>query len=157
VFYIKITQATGKDIPEIVELWKQLADHHSEIDSFFTRRKNGHSNFEAFIKGLINSVDAKIFVAFNDDKIIGYTIAKIDLYPPVYFLEKHGSIYDMFVTLEYRRMGIARSLWQKALKWFKSLDLERVELSIVPTNTESSSFWKKQGFRDYMHRLYIQI
>ncbi len=63
----------------------------------------------------------------------------------------------MFVNLEYRRKGIGKNLWQEALKWFKSLDLERVELSIVPTNPESSSFWKNQGFHDYMHRLYIQI
>jgi GNAT superfamily N-acetyltransferase len=106
---------------------------------------------------LIKSENAKIFIALKDEQIIGYTIAKIDQYPPVYLLEKHGSIYDMFVTLKHRRKGIGKRLWQEALKWLMKLGLERVELSIVPTNPESSSFWKKQGFHDYMHRMYIRI
>ncbi|MFW9901746.1 MAG: GNAT family N-acetyltransferase [Candidatus Thorarchaeota archaeon] len=140
-----------------MELWKELVDHHSKINSFFTRRKDGHVNFKTFITDLIKSKDAKIFIALEDNQIIGYTIAKIDLYPPIYLLEKYGSIYDMFVTLKYRRKGIGKRLWQEALKWFKQLGLERVELSIVPNNPESSFFWKKQGFQDYMHKLYIKI
>jgi hypothetical protein len=31
------------------------------------------------------------------------------------------------------------------------------ELSIVPANIESSSFWKKHGFQDYMHKLFKKI
>ena len=147
---MKIIEATEKNIPEIVELWKELADHHSNIDSFFTRRKS-------FITELIKSEEAKIFIAIEDQKIIGYIVAKIDEYPPVYILEKYGAIYDMIVTLEQRKKGIGEKLWQSALKWFKSLNLERVELSIVPTNLESSSFWKKQGFQDYMYKLFIKI
>ncbi len=100
---MKITEATEKDIPEIVELWKELSDYHSNIDSFFTRRKDGHVNFKSFITELIKSEEAKIFIAIEDEKIIGYTIAIIDPYPPVYLLEKHGSIYDMFVTLKHRK------------------------------------------------------
>jgi RimJ/RimL family protein N-acetyltransferase len=46
---------------------------------------------------------------------------------------------------------------QEALEWFKSLGLERIELSIVPANIESSSFWKKHGFQDYMHKLFKKI
>ena len=156
-FSIKIAEATEKDIPEIVELWKELADYHSNIDSFFTRRDAGHVNFKSFITELIKSKEAKILIAIENEKIIGYTIAKIDLYPPVYLLEKHGSIYDMYVILKYRKKGIGNKLWQEALKWFKMLNLERVELSIVPANLEASSFWKKQGFKNYMHKLFINI
>lgn len=72
-------------------------------------------------------------------------------------LEEHGAIYDMFVTLEHRKKGIGNKLWQKSLNWFKTIGLERVELNIVPANPESSSFWKKQGFQDYMHKLFITI
>ncbi|MFX1365504.1 MAG: GNAT family N-acetyltransferase [Promethearchaeota archaeon] len=105
----------------------------------------------------MNSDEAKIFIAIDNTKIIGYTIAKIDRYPPVYLLEKHGAIYDMLVTSKYRKRGIRKKLWQNALNWFRSLDIERVELSIVPSNPEASSFWKKQGFQDYMHKLFIEI
>ncbi len=154
---IKIIKATEKFVSDIVKLWKELSDHHSNIDSFFTRREDGHINFKSFVTELIKSEEATIFVAIEDEKIIGYTIAKIDHYPPVYLLEKYGAIYDIFVALKHRKKGIGKKLWQESLKWFKNLGLERVELSIVPNNPESSSFWKKQGFKDYMHKLFIKI
>jgi GNAT superfamily N-acetyltransferase len=61
------------------------------------------------------------------------------------------------VTSKHRRKGIGTKLLQEALEWFKSLGLERIELSIVPANIESSSFWKKHGFQDYMHKLFKKI
>ena len=154
---MKIMEATEKHIPEIVELWKELADHHSKIHNFFTRRQNGHMNFKNFISELIKSKDAKILVALQDNNVIGYIVAKVDIYPPVYNIEKYGAIYDMYVNPIYRRKHIGYNLWQEALNWFKLKGLARVELSIVPKNLKASSFWKKQGFKDYMHKLFLEI
>jgi len=154
---MRIVEATESNIHEIAELWKELIDYHSNIDSFFTRREDGHIQFKSFITGLINSMEAKVFIAIEDEKILGYIIAKIDEYPPVYLLEKHGAIYDLLVTSKHRKKGIGKKLWLEALKWFKDLGLERIELNIAPNNPESSSFWKKQGFQAYMHKLFIKI
>lgn len=154
---MKIVEATENHILEIVELWKELADHHSKIDKIFTRRENGHINFKIFISELIKSKDARVLVALLDSKVIGYIVAKIDRYPPVYNIERYGAVYDMFVIPKYRRMHIGYKLWQEILKWFKLRDLIRVELNIVPKNLEASSFWRKLGFQDYMHKLYLEI
>ena len=156
-FSIKIVEATEESIPEIVELWKELTDHHSNIDSFFTRREDAHLNFKSFITELIKSKEAKVFLAIKNAEVLGYTIAKLKEYPPIYLLKNHGTIYDIVVASKHRRKGIGNKLCQEALKWFKSLGLERVELSIAPNNTESNSFWKKQGFQDYMHKLFKKI
>jgi GNAT superfamily N-acetyltransferase len=135
-------------------LWKELFDHHSHLDPFFRRRDDGHINFKSYLTELIASTEAKVFIALESNKAIGYIIAKVDYYPPVFLLRRYGAIDDILVTLDHRKKGIGKKLWQEALKWFKSLDLERVELSIVPSNLESSSFWKKQGFKDYLHKLF---
>ena len=150
-------EATTDNIPEIVELWKELSDHHSKIDPFFTRREDGHVNFTSFLTGLLKAQDARIFIAIDGPEIIGYIIAKIEAYPPVYLLKTYGAIYDILVTSKYRRKGIGSKLFQAALIWFQSLGIQRIELSIVPQNIESSSFWKKLGFQDYMHKLYKKI
>ncbi len=153
---MRIVEATEPNIPEIVELWKELVDHHAKIDAFFTRREDGHMMFKSFITELINMKEAKVFIAIENEVIIGYIIAKIDEYPPVFLLEKYGAIYDLLVTSKHRKKGIGEKLWLETLKWFKDLGLERVELNIVPNNPESSSFWKKQGFQTYMHKLFIK-
>ncbi|MFX1427886.1 MAG: GNAT family N-acetyltransferase, partial [Promethearchaeota archaeon] len=76
---------------------------------------------------------------------------------PVYLLRRYGDIHDIFVALNHRKKGIGKKLWQEAHKWFKSLGLKRAELSIVPTNPEASSFWQKQGFQEYMRKLFLKI
>jgi ribosomal protein S18 acetylase RimI-like enzyme len=144
-------------VPEIVELWKELSDHHSNIDSFFTRRRNAHLNFTSFLAELILSNEAKVFIAVKNAEVLGYIITKVEKYPPIYMLKTYGTIYDILVTSKYRRKGIGTKLLEEALEWFKSLGLERIELSIVPANIESSSFWKKHGFQEYMHKLFKKI
>jgi ribosomal protein S18 acetylase RimI-like enzyme len=43
------------------------------------------------------------------------------------------------------------------LAWFRSKGVERVELTTTAQNAVASSFWQKQGFKIYMHRLYREI
>lgn len=152
-----IVEATEEHISDLVELWKELVDHHSKIDSFFIRRENAHLNFKNFILELIKSKDANVLVAIKDNKVYGYIIAKIEQYPPIYKIEKYGAIYDLFISKDYRRKYIGDKLWQAALTWFKLKGLTRVELSIVPKNLEAAFFWKKLGFKDYMHKLFLKI
>ena len=71
-----------------MELWKALVDHHREIDTFFTRRDKAHINFTSFLTELLDSKESKIFIAISEGKVVGYLIAKIDLFPPIYVMEK---------------------------------------------------------------------
>lgn len=154
---MKIIEATKEIVPKIVELWKELIDHHASVDPFFIRRDDGHKNFSSFLSELMDSTEAKVFIAIENNEVMGYTIAKMDTYPPVYLLKTYGEISDIAVTLKHRRKGIGSRLFQEALKWFQLQGLERVEVSILPKNIEASSFWKKQGFQNYMHKLYRKI
>jgi hypothetical protein len=40
------------------------------------------------------------------------------------------------------------------MEWFDTKHIDRVELNVVPGNAAGVSFWRKQGFGDYMHVLY---
>ena len=44
----------------------------------------------------------------------------------------------------------------KMFQWFKSHELDRIELRVSVKNKIGYSFWKKQGFKDYQHTLYLK-
>lgn len=137
-------------------MWKELIDYHKDIDLFFKRREDAHLNYESFARENIESEEATYFVAIEDNKIVGYVLVKIDEYPPIYLYEKHGAIYDLFVKSTCRGRGIGSRLLDKAIEWLNYKGLERIELNIVSQNGKAYSFYLKHGFRDYMHRLFLE-
>jgi len=127
------------------------------LDPFFIRREDAHLNYESYIKELMKSEDTKIFGALEDKNLLGFIVAKLSYYPPIYLQEKYGSIDDIIITSSYRRMGVGSMLLERAFGWFNSRGLIRVELNVVKQNQEAYSFYLKHGFKDYMHKLFLEI
>jgi hypothetical protein len=63
-----IMPAAESHIPEIVEIWKEFMDYHSDIDPYFARNEEGHSKFEEWLKELMKSDTALVLVALGRDK-----------------------------------------------------------------------------------------
>jgi GNAT superfamily N-acetyltransferase len=78
-------------------------------------------------------------------------------YPPIYLYKNYGQLMDMAVRPELRRRGLGSLLLAEALRWFKGRGIERVELSVAARNPIGYPFWKKRGFADYMHVLYLNL
>ena len=78
-------------------------------------------------------------------------------YPPIYLFENFGYIEDIVVSSNYRRKGVGQILLEEAFKWFRSRKLKRVELNVAKENKKAYSFYLKNGFKDYKHRLFIDV
>jgi len=151
---LEIIPATQGHVPQILELWKEFEDFHKEIDSFFTRSKDGHVKFGEFVHRQMDSEDSLVLVAVNGKDVIAYSISRISKHPPVFELESYGDIIDLAVTSTDRRRGIGTEMLGKIYEWFKSRGMNRVELRVAVRNQIGYSFWKKHGFQDYIHTLY---
>jgi ribosomal protein S18 acetylase RimI-like enzyme len=151
---IVLRTAEHGDIPRLVQLWNELMDHHAAIDPYFQKSEVGPANFERFVSSLILLEDSRVLVALDGGLVVGYCIGQVMTRPPVFKMEVHGFITDMTVTASYRRRGVGTRLLAGMLEWFEAKRIDRVELNVVPGNVAGVSFWRKQGFRDYMHVLY---
>ena len=152
---IQIIEAQETDVLEIVEIWKDFMDYHKQIDPFFSRRKDGHHNFEKYIINCMKSSDSYILVARKEDNVIGYSLATIEKHPPVFHIEKYGYIVDIVVAHSYWRKGIGEHFLKKILQWFSTNNIKRIELKVAVGNKIGYSFYKKHGFTDYLHVLYV--
>ena len=103
---MEIVTATESHIPEIVELWKEFMDFHKDIDPLWSRGKNGHTNWEKLLRGVMGSENALVLVALDKGHVVGYSISEKSKYPPYHEREIYGFIDDMAVKSNYRRKGI---------------------------------------------------
>ncbi|MFX0083304.1 MAG: GNAT family N-acetyltransferase [Candidatus Hodarchaeota archaeon] len=139
-----------------MEVWKEFMDYHKNLDSLFTRRENGHLNFETYIKELIKSNSAQVLVVLDKEDVVGYSISLIQFYPPVFKRRIYGLINDLAVKESHRRKGLGEQMLFKMFQWFESHGLDRIELRVSVRNKIAYSFWKKHGFKDYQHILYLK-
>ena len=150
---MKIAPASDLHVPEIVEIWKEFMDFHSDLDPFLERRENGHEHFEKYVREKIESDDSTVLVATDNNKVIGFSIIFISKHPPVLKMERYGFIDSLAVKSEYRRNGVGTAILNKIHEWFQSRDITRIQLSVLPKNKTGDSFWRKNGFRDFTHTL----
>jgi len=154
---MKIISAAESHIPEMIELWEEFMDYHEELDSYYATRDDRCVSFERFLRGNIESEDAQVLVAVERGKVVGHSIAMIKKRAPVFKQETCGFISDLAVNSDYRGKRIGSGILSKIFGWFKSRNIRRIELSVVVKNKAGYAFWKKHGFRDYMHEMYCDI
>ena len=154
---INIVRAVEEHIPEIDDLWLEFMRFHQDIDPVFTIRDGAVPGFENdAVRRLMRSEDGLVLVAMDKGKVIGFSLSEIRG-TKVYKLEKFGAIDTMAVTSVYRRRGIGEAMLREILNWFRSRNIDRIELEVLAKNQVSNSFWTKQGFVDYRHRLFKHI
>jgi ribosomal protein S18 acetylase RimI-like enzyme len=153
---MEIISATESFVSEIVELWKEFWDYHQKMDpKFFVMSADGPSKFGEYVKGLIKSDDSQVLVAMDEGQAVAYSIAEILKRPPIAKHPEYGFISDLCVKSEYRRKGLGKQILDKILKWFKSRQIDRIELSVLAKNQIGYSFWKKQGFEIFLYRMFL--
>jgi ribosomal protein S18 acetylase RimI-like enzyme len=153
---MEIISATDFQVPDIVELWKEFWDYHQKMDpQFFVMSEDGPSKFEEYLRGLIKSDESQVLVALDDDQIVAYSIAQILKRPPIAKHPEHGFISHLCVKSKYRRKSLGKQILDKILEWFKSRQIDRIELTVVAKNQIAYSFWKKQGFEVFLHRMFL--
>ena len=153
---MEIVIAQENHIMEIVKLWEEFARYHEPFDPRYPMKDDVCSGYETHLREEMAAKDTRVLVALDNDNAVGYMMAMIRKTSGAWKREKYGYIEEMAVTAKCRRRGIGSQMLKKILDWFKSENLDMVELSVAARNKEGYSFWKKHGFRDFVHQLYLK-
>ena len=154
---IEYRKAIEKDIPAIVELWKEFIDFHKIRDSFFSRSKEGPENFGKFIAENLRKNEAIVYIAEKNNEVIAHILATIQNYPPAFEIRRYGLVNDLAVASAHRRIGIGQHLFSMVKDWFVKKEIKRIEIEVSVANELSTSFWRKMDFRPYKETLYMEL
>lgn len=136
-------------------LLKELQEYIVSIDPYgFNIIKEGYEEI-IFIKdmNLINKNSGKMYLAVENDKIIGLIIGIIRK-PEVEFdyerLDKMGEIIELIVTKSTRSKGIGKQLLLKIEKYFKEQDCKTINIDVFGYNDLAKDFYYKNGYHNRM-------
>lgn len=94
----RIKKATQSDLTAIGILWQEFMDFHKQRDSHFARSSDGHERFKEFIASHMTADTSCVLVAEQKGDIVGYCLATLAKYPPVFESRDYGTVFDLAVT-----------------------------------------------------------
>lgn len=95
-----------------------------------------------------HEADGEIFVAEENNKIVGYITTQIDRYT------KNGSIPNLAVLPEYQKRGIGKCLIEKALDYFRSEGMLLAKIETLEQNEVGKCFYPKMGFQEVARQIH---
>ena len=152
-----IREATIDDVPKILPVWREFMEFHAQRDGYFAICEGAEEAFASYVRENIEKDDSCVFVAQENDEIVGYCQCHVAKTPPVFETKIKGDMGDLAVIEKYRRNGIGEQMFERAMQWFRSKGLERVEVRVAVTNEISTQFWRKMGFSTYLETMSKQV
>jgi GNAT superfamily N-acetyltransferase len=148
---------------EQIKVFQASFEHLEELSLLFDRYRvfyQASSDLEAAKKFLLERFqknDSMIFVASNDDRIVGFT----QLYPSFssVSMKRVWILNDLFVEELSRQQGVAKLLISKAENFAKQTGAVRIILTTQVSNIaarslyESLGYLKDRGFDRYTRQL----
>lgn len=150
---VEVRTAREQDGPALLELWRELMDHHQAIDPRFRLSTHADERFLAYLELASNRDDYRVRVATVGGAAVGFAVACVLPNSPVYRARWIGYINDLCVTARLRRRGIGRLLVDDAIAWLRAFGADSIEVYVAHANTEARAFWRRVGGRDYLERL----
>ena len=143
---MEIRKAVVMDIPALVPLWIDFMDYHAELDPAFTRDPAGADNWARYIEEKMKDEVFAVFVAAAEGRLVGYAVAFVQTYPPIWTVKARGFIDELYVDPASRRGGVGRRLLAAAEAWLTERGMAHVELKVDVANVPTRRFWKDMGF-----------
>ncbi|MCK9151924.1 GNAT family N-acetyltransferase [Methanobacterium alcaliphilum] len=152
-----ITKCEFDDVKPLKELYKECYLFHEKRGFKLIKTHEAPDLFAEYVLDHLNDQKSLILVAKYCDEVVGYCFARILEKPPVYTEHIYGEIDNISVLEKYQRRGIGKNLFLKTLNWFKTNNIQFIEVGVTIGNEKSNSFWEKMGFESHMKIKLMEI
>lgn len=132
-------KATVQDLPQLAELFDQYR--------IFYHKESDIPAAENFLKDRIQNKDSEIFVAENENKLVGF----VQLYPIFSStrMKRYWLLNDLYVNKHYRGKGFSKELIEEAKELCRSTNACGVLLETGKNNEIGNQLYPSCGFELY--------
>ena len=153
---ITIRPATPDDYEGLLQVLRELDEHHLAEHPELFRRPDGPSRAREYIEELIQNPDKFLLVAEEAGAVLGFAeglILRAGNFP---VLKPRSWVHlDNIAVLEARRgCGIGKLLLAEVRRWAAGRGLSRIELKVYRFNEGARAFYDGQGFRELSANLF---
>ena len=143
---IKIRKAGTADSERIIELLRQIGEHHHNGRPDMFRENLIKYNTDE-LKQILQTPERPVFVAVNENNIIGYAMCEIITFDNHKAYNNHKSFYidDLCVDEKCRNGGTGSMLFEKCIEHAKEQGCYCIELNVWEFNQSAVKFYEKCG------------
>jgi ribosomal protein S18 acetylase RimI-like enzyme len=145
---ICVRRAEQRDLRALSRLSSLLVRLHHRLDS--DRFPAVEEEYSEFLGSQLERLDAVIYVAEDDGKVVGYIFAALEPLSWKELREPAGFIHDLIVEEASRGLGIAGRLAEAASVWLETQGAARIMLGTAARNENAQRFFERLGFRRTM-------
>jgi ribosomal protein S18 acetylase RimI-like enzyme len=138
---IVIEQLNYNDIGNIIYVLSSLADHHNKTSKYFS----GFYPLKPFDK-TISEISQKVKDGYSTVDVIKKN-SEIIAFSQYTIEQNLGKLEYLAVLPEYRNRGYGRILMEKVFQYFKTKNIERIELKVAYRNDDAKKFYEYFGFK----------
>lgn len=143
---MEIRFAQIQDVPGILELLKQVGKvHHNLRPDLF--RENAQKYSASGVLALLEDFDTPIFVAVENEKVLGYCFCQLQRVEKDPVLVDRESLYidDLCVEETCRGQQIGKQLYETVCKYARQRKCYNVTLNVYADNAAALKFYEKCG------------
>lgn len=136
------------DAGDAARLWVQSAQEHTSHDPIYNVSSDAEKTMRRFLADLTSSSHSFLFVAVLDDETIGFISGDLREGSPTFHPKTWASVDDVYVTFEYRSLGVGKALLETVESWAREKGASGISLQVAAANERGRSFYQKLGFRE---------
>ena len=145
---MNIRFAMEKDIPQMIDLLRQVGEVHHQIrPDLFRARAQKYD--EAALKGLLADKNRPILAGVVEDRMVGYAFCILQEIKNDPVLRDRKTLYidDLCVDEQVRGGGVAQAIYQGVLDYAREVGCDAVTLNVWCGNDRAMHFYEKCGLK----------
>lgn len=145
---MEIRFAEAKDTAGILALLRQVGQiHHQARPDLF--RPGAQKYGASQILAMLNSSQTPIFVAVEEEAVLGYGFCQVRIYDHDPVICDHTELYvdDLCVDEQHRGQGIGKAIFQELCRYARMRKIETVTLNVWCCNEKAMAFYKSLGLK----------
>jgi len=155
---VTIRSGAADDLPQVTEMWRELACYHIEQDSRLPGIvPDGGKVWRRRLGRLLEDSTFRLYVAEAEENLVGFVTGFLQYAPEVFEPQKAGKIADIYVARAWRRQRVAQRLVAVISGWFEEENVNHIEMNVVSGNPAAISFWHSLGAQEFMARMRLPV
>ena len=140
-----------EDLDRISELVGNLVKkEYDEFDETIDPNNASSQRAQDYFKQrIVDDSRGVIFVAEVGEKIVGYFIGGLGLVEDYRLLDRIAEGESMFISDQYRGLGIGTEFIRLFEGWCRDKDIKRIRIVASAGNTEAIKLYHRLGYKDY--------
>ena len=136
-----IRRATPSDAAALIALAAAVG-HESGAWLLTTDVERTVADERRYLRAVRRHGDAAVFVALDDDIVVGRMSVARDPHPA----SRHVADLGLMVAADHRRRGIGRALLEASVAWARRAAITKLELHVFPWNQPAIGLYEGFGF-----------